>query len=67
VADWTTGSDEVTQMLLDLKSKSIPVLAIFPANEPNRPIVLRDLVTAKRVLKAIERAGPSRVRTAMTK
>jgi thiol:disulfide interchange protein len=60
LADWTDGSDEVTQMLNDLKSNSIPVLAIFPADNPNEVLVLRDLVTKRQVLDAISKAGPSR-------
>jgi thiol:disulfide interchange protein len=60
LADWTDGSPEVTQMLNDLKSNSIPVLAIFPADSPNKVLVLRDLVTKRQVLDAIAKAGPSR-------
>lgn len=60
LADWTDGSEEVTQMLNDLKSNSIPVLAIFPADTPNEVLVLRDVVTKRQVLDAIHQAGPSR-------
>ena len=42
---------------------SIPVLAIFPAagagSTAPEPIVLRDLITERQVLDAIEKAGPS--------
>jgi suppressor for copper-sensitivity B len=63
LADWTDGSPEIKQMLESLGSKSIPLLAIFPAGEPGRPrpepIILRDLLTESQVLEALERAGPS--------
>jgi suppressor for copper-sensitivity B len=64
LADWTDGSPEIKRMLESLQSKSIPVLAIFPAarngGSPPEPIVLRDLITESQVLAAIQQAGPSR-------
>jgi suppressor for copper-sensitivity B len=63
LADWTEPSDEIKLALEGLGSKSIPVLAIFPAGKPGEPlpepIVLRDLLTESQVLEALERAGPS--------
>jgi thiol:disulfide interchange protein len=64
LADWTEESDEIKLMLESLESKSIPVLAVFPAgagdaSDPD-PIVLRDLLTESQVLDALETAGPSR-------
>ena len=64
LADWTDGSPEIKDMLATLQSKSIPVLAVFPAplpgGQPPDPIVLRDLITESQVLTAIRDAGPSR-------
>jgi len=64
LADYTDGSDEIKQMLASLQSRSIPVLAIFPGARPGEPlpepIVLRDLITERDVLAALEAAGPSR-------
>jgi len=64
LADWTDGSPEIKAMLESLESRSIPVLALFPAagpgDGPADPIVLRDLITESQVLEAIRRAGPSR-------
>ena len=64
LADWTEESPEIKAMLETLQSRSIPVLAIFPAGKPNEtprdPIVLRDLITESQVLDAIQQAGPSR-------
>jgi thiol:disulfide interchange protein DsbD len=58
-ADWTHGSEEVTSMLETLGSKAIPVVAIFPADRPNQPIVLRNAYTRPTLLKALTEAGPS--------
>jgi thiol:disulfide interchange protein len=67
LADWTDGSPEIKQMLESLQSKSIPVLAVFPAARGGEavpePIVLRDLITESQVLSAIRAAGPSRPAT----
>jgi thiol:disulfide interchange protein len=58
-ADLTEEHPETNELLKNLNSDSIPILAIFPAKSPNRPIVLRDLVTQQEVLNALEEAGPS--------
>jgi thiol:disulfide interchange protein DsbD len=58
-ADWTRGAPEVTEMLELLGSKQVPVVAIFPAGDPNRPIVFRGGYTKQALLDAIEKAGPS--------
>ncbi|MFM8379667.1 MAG: thioredoxin family protein, partial [Planctomycetia bacterium] len=64
LADWTEESPEIKAMLETLQSRSIPVLAVFPASaadEPPRdPIILRDLITESQVLEALKQAGPSR-------
>ncbi len=58
-ADWTNHDPEVTQKLEELNSKSIPMLAIYPGNRPDDPIILRDIVTQSTVLSALRSAGPS--------
>jgi thiol:disulfide interchange protein len=64
LADWTDGSPEIKQALESLGSRSIPVLAVFPAGRPGEPapapIVLRDLISERDVLTALDEAGPSR-------
>jgi len=55
-ADWTHGQPEVTKMLELLGSKQVPVLAIFPAGNPNQPIVLRGGYTPQRLLDALKEA-----------
>jgi thiol:disulfide interchange protein len=57
LADWTKPSDEIKATLHALGSNSIPVLAIYPAGQPDKPIVLRDLLTQQDVIDALEKAG----------
>ena len=64
LADWTSGSAEITESLNSLGSKSIPILAIFPAGHPEKVLVLRDIITKSQVIAALEQAGPSRDRQA---
>jgi thiol:disulfide interchange protein len=61
LADWTDKNDTIKQQLAELKSNSIPVLAIYPAGKPGEVIILRDTIIEKQVLTALEQAGPSRV------
>jgi thiol:disulfide interchange protein len=65
-ADWTHADPEVTRMLEALGSKQVPVLAIFPADNPNAPIVLRGGYTQQVLLDALKQAGPSK-RQAVTR
>lgn len=60
IADYTETPPEVKEALNSLGSDSIPFLAIFPADHPHEPLVLRDLVTKNQVLDALRQAGPSR-------
>ncbi len=66
-ADLTEEHPETNELLKNLNSDSIPILAIFPAKSPNRPIVLRDLLTQQDVLNALQEAGPSIAPQAATK
>ncbi len=59
-ADWSKPSPEIEAMLTKLKSASIPLYAVFPADRPTEPIVLRDLISKHQVVDALRRAGPSR-------
>jgi suppressor for copper-sensitivity B len=61
-ADWTHLPPEVTDMLKLLGSKQVPVIAIFPAGNPNEPIVLRGGYTRQTLLDALAKAGPSKQR-----
>jgi thiol:disulfide interchange protein len=59
-ADWTRFSPDVTNALRALGSDSIPIYAIFSADRPHEPLVLRDLISRRQVLEALDMAGPSR-------
>jgi suppressor for copper-sensitivity B len=59
-ADWTDYSEEIKAKLEELQSRSIPLLAIYPGDRPNDPIILRDLVTQDAVIQALREAGASR-------
>ncbi|MFW5836727.1 MAG: protein-disulfide reductase DsbD family protein, partial [Desulfovibrionaceae bacterium] len=55
-ADLTEPNPDAQQLLDRLGSKSIPVVAVFPAGEgASRPLVLRDLFTASQLESALER------------
>jgi thiol:disulfide interchange protein DsbD len=68
VADLTTDHPEAQDLLKRLNNdgKAIPCLAIFPADNPNQPIVLNGPVTQGDVTKALEQAGPSNVEASAT-
>jgi thiol:disulfide interchange protein len=59
LADWTDYNETIKQQLEELNSKSIPLLAIYPAKAPGQPIVLRDALVESQVLAALEEAGGS--------
>lgn len=60
LADWTDENKEIEIALRELNANSIPVLAIYPAGRPEDVIVLRDLITKRQLLEALEKAGPSK-------
>ncbi|HEX6960742.1 MAG TPA: thioredoxin family protein, partial [Lacipirellula sp.] len=59
LADWTDKNDTIKQALSELDSRSIPLLAIYPADPEREVIVLRDVVSQSTVLEALAEAGPS--------
>lgn len=59
IADWTDKSETIKTALAELNSRSIPLLAIYPADPDREVLVLPDLLTQGRVLEALEEAGPS--------
>jgi thiol:disulfide interchange protein len=63
IVDWsdTTSpySPDLQRFINQLGANSIPLLAIFPANQPDKALVLSDLLTKERVLDGIREAGPS--------
>jgi len=62
-ADKTHAAPEVDDMLERLGNTggALPFYAIFPADNPNKPILLDGLLTSpKRIIEALKKAGPSR-------
>ncbi|MEN0110482.1 MAG: thioredoxin family protein [Planctomycetota bacterium] len=57
LADWSDRNDTVKQTLAELGSRSIPFLAIYPADRPEQPIRLPDLITESQLLDALAAAG----------
>jgi thiol:disulfide interchange protein len=58
-ADFTRKPPEIVAILDELESAGVPVLAIYPANSPDKPIVFKGPYTIGDVLDALEKAGPS--------
>ena len=58
-ADYSQRSPEIKKWLDKFNSKSIPLLVIFPANDPENVIILRDLYTKSTLLENLRKAGPS--------
>ena len=57
VADYTRRPPDIKQMLERLQSNGVPVIAIFPAAAPQRPIVFRGMYTQSELIEAIEQAA----------
>ncbi len=66
-ADWTDYNEEIKSKLEELNSRSIPLLAIYPGDRPDQPIILRDLVTQEAVVEALRQAGASVGKTAKSR
>jgi len=54
-ADLTEDNPTIESLRNHLGSRSIPFLAIFNGDTPNTPVVLRDLVSKKRVINELQR------------
>lgn len=54
--DLSRPNPEAEKLLAALGSKSIPLLAVFGAAAPDRPLVLRDLFTGAQVRQALSQA-----------
>lgn len=55
-ADYTHESPVIKRWLDKFKSESVPLTVIFPANQPNRPIVIRDVYTKSTLLEKLNAA-----------
>ena len=58
-ADWTTEHSKITAWLKRFNRAGVPMYLIIPANRPDQPIKLPDHLTTARMLKGLEKAGPS--------
>jgi thiol:disulfide interchange protein len=57
LGDWSNENPDIERALAELGSRSIPLLAIYPAGRPDDPIVLRDVITEAQLLDALRQAG----------
>lgn len=56
-ADWTNRDEQIKQLLNELGSEQIPLLAIYPAGRPEKPIILTGGFTQSTVIELIEEAA----------
>ncbi len=63
VADKTETSPAIDKLLRALgnKATTIPFLAIFPANQPEKPILISGPLTQTTLIDALKQAGPSQI------
>ena len=61
-ADWTDNDPEIGDKLESLGGRQVPVIAIFPAGRPQRPLVMAGFYTRGMLLQRLEEAGPSAIR-----
>ena len=61
-ADWTHGEPEISKFMEYLGAKEVPVIAIFPPDRPNEPIVFRDGYSKRQILNALAEARLSKLK-----
>ncbi|MDA0660956.1 MAG: thioredoxin family protein [Planctomycetota bacterium] len=60
LADWKDENNaEIKEALKELGSISVPLLAIYSADDPLHPIILRDLITKNQLVVNLRKAGAS--------
>jgi|GEM_PF-2271812 len=57
VADWTARDDEIGDVLRALGFASVPLTAIFPGSNPNKPILIDGVYTPARLHDAMRQAA----------
>jgi thiol:disulfide interchange protein DsbD len=55
-ADFTDFAPEIQETIKSLRSSGVPVIAVFPGNDPYRPIVFRGAYTQSGIIEALEKA-----------
>lgn len=58
-ADWTVQDPKITALLNKFNRSGVPLYVIFPANQPNNPIVLPEVINQQMVLEKLDAAGKS--------
>ena len=54
-ADLTGNNPQAEALLHHLGSRSVPFMAVFPANDPYHPIILRDVLQKRDVILALDK------------
>lgn len=62
-ADWTKQDADIAKLLKKFGRSGVPLYVIFPAKNPNQPIILPELVTQQLILDKLDEAGPSKSRS----
>ncbi len=60
MADFTETPPELQSVIEALGGNGVPVIAVFPAGDPNRPFVFIGGYTKQQLLDALREAGPSK-------
>ncbi|MBS1953587.1 MAG: thioredoxin family protein [Cyanobacteria bacterium SZAS-4] len=58
-ADWTVQDPKITELLNKFNRSGVPLYVIFPADKPNNPIVLPEVINQQMVLDKLDQAGKS--------
>ena len=56
-ADWTSRNPQITVMLRSFGRSGVPLYVIYPANRPDLPLVLPELITTGIVLERLQEAA----------
>ncbi len=56
IADWTSGSDEITRALRRYGGTGVPLYVVIPASAPEKPTVLSTIPSKASLIEALKRA-----------
>jgi thiol:disulfide interchange protein len=62
LADWTDGDADISKKLDELGSITIPFLAVYSGEHPEKVFVLPDVITKAQLVETLKKAGPSQKR-----
>jgi thiol:disulfide interchange protein len=54
-ADLTRPNPQIESLLYHLGSRSVPFLAIFSGSNPYEPIIMRDIISKKKLVNILEK------------